>query len=445
MARRARRSGVGARHRARSPDARCAARVLGPRARARGSRIRLGDRGADGRRRATGADHCRTWSPPRDALEPWSGGHWIAGAAAAVVAVVVVVALPGQHTVKPNVDRGGDPARCQHSELGRSDQRPRAGRRRPGAAPMIGAAADAALAAAAARPGRRWSRSRGRSPRSSRKRPSRARAVAAQLVEQMRDAPAHLRLRRRRRARVARRQKTKRATVTVRGDERHHRGGVGQPAASSTTARPPTCSGSRVDERGCQPRLRRTCRPPTTRGRSTARAGAEIAGRPTTTVVASRSATGVGAEARDRHRRPGSCSRGRCWLEGRLERSLRFRRAHVGAGPSTASSGRSSATATSAVPDGYRGAACAAAAATCSWRRSAGTTASQLSYSDGLFTVSDPRAARCARLGRASRGWHELRDRRPPGAALHGARRRRHRVGARRCRVHVRHRRADRR
>ena len=72
---------------------------------------------------------------------------------------------------------------------------------------------------------------------------------------------------------------------------------------------------------------------------------------------------------------------------GRLERSLRFTSLTVGAGPSTTSSERSSSTATSAVPDGYRaprepGGGYVLVAT------KLGKDSVQLSYSDGLFTVS---------------------------------------------------------
>jgi hypothetical protein len=118
----------------------------------------------------------------------------------------------------------------------------------------------------------------------------------------------------------------------------------------------------------------------------TSRTGDEVAGRPTTTVLASRDTTGVvqkmaidsethlllEREIRDR---------------GRLERSLKFTSLTLGAGPSAAKSGGTSATATRAVPDGYRaprepGGGYVLVAT----RLQRGGV--QLSYSDGLFTVS---------------------------------------------------------
>jgi hypothetical protein len=131
----------------------------------------------------------------------------------------------------------------------------------------------------------------------------------------------------------------------------------------------------------------------------TTRAGAEVAGRPTTTIVASKRATGVVQKlAIDstthlllaRQVRSG----------GRLERSLRFLSLTVGAGPSTTQSERSSATATSDVPDGYRaprepGGGYVLVAT------KLGKDSVQLSYSDGLFSVS-------IREQRGSLDWDSL-------------------------------------
>ena len=119
----------------------------------------------------------------------------------------------------------------------------------------------------------------------------------------------------------------------------------------------------------------------------TTRTGAEVAGRPTTTVIASRECHRRGAEARDRHadRAPARPSGAFRRPPRALPRSSR--RSSVGAGPSTAKSERSSSTASSAVPDGYRaprepGGGYVLVAT------KRGKDGVQLSYSDGLFTVS---------------------------------------------------------
>ena len=118
----------------------------------------------------------------------------------------------------------------------------------------------------------------------------------------------------------------------------------------------------------------------------TARPGAEVAGRPTTTVVASRGATGV-VQKLAIDTQTGLLLARQVRSDGRLERSLQFTSLTVGAGPSTASSERSSSTATSDVPEGYRaprepGGGYVLVATTL------GKESVQLSYSDGLFTVS---------------------------------------------------------
>ena len=118
----------------------------------------------------------------------------------------------------------------------------------------------------------------------------------------------------------------------------------------------------------------------------TAHTGAEIAGRPTTTVVASRSATGV-VQKLAIDTQTGLLLARQVRAGGRLQRSLQFTSLSVGSGPTTAKSDRSSSTASSAVPDGYRaprepGGGYVLVAT------KRGSDGVQLSYSDGLFSVS---------------------------------------------------------
>ena len=117
-----------------------------------------------------------------------------------------------------------------------------------------------------------------------------------------------------------------------------------------------------------------------------AHAGMEIAGRPTTTVVASRGSTGV-VQKLGIDTQTGMLLSREVWGNGHLERSLQFTSLTVGAGPSAAPPKRTRSTATSAVPDGYRaprepGGGYVLVAT----KREPGGV--QLSYSDGLFTIS---------------------------------------------------------
>jgi len=118
----------------------------------------------------------------------------------------------------------------------------------------------------------------------------------------------------------------------------------------------------------------------------TAHPGADVAGRPSTTVVASRSATGVVQKLAIDTQTQLLLAR-QVRSNGRLERSLRFTSLTLGAGPLTANSEPSSSTATSEVPDGYR----APREPGCGYVLVAtklGKDSVQLSYSDGLFTIS---------------------------------------------------------
>lgn len=118
----------------------------------------------------------------------------------------------------------------------------------------------------------------------------------------------------------------------------------------------------------------------------TARPGEEVAGRPTTTVVASRDATGVVQKLALDTATGLLLARVVRDADGQIQRSLQFTSLTVGAGPSRAKSGTSSS-ATKDVPDPYRaphepgGGYVLVATA-----RGRGRV--QLSYSDGLFTIS---------------------------------------------------------
>ena len=118
----------------------------------------------------------------------------------------------------------------------------------------------------------------------------------------------------------------------------------------------------------------------------TSRTGSEIAGRPTTTVLASRSATGVVQKLAIDTQTHLLLER-QVLDDGRLERSLKFTSLTVGAGPSVAKAEGSKSTASTSVPEGFRaprdpGGGYVLVAS----RLQHGGV--ELSYSDGLFTVS---------------------------------------------------------
>jgi hypothetical protein len=118
----------------------------------------------------------------------------------------------------------------------------------------------------------------------------------------------------------------------------------------------------------------------------TTRAGADVAGRPTTTVVASRRATGV-VQKLTIDTATGLLLARQVRSGGHLERSLQFTSLSVGAGPSAAKPERSSSNASSAVPDGFRAPREPGAGYVLVATKRAGGGV-ELSYSDGLFTVS---------------------------------------------------------
>lgn len=119
----------------------------------------------------------------------------------------------------------------------------------------------------------------------------------------------------------------------------------------------------------------------------TARPGEEIAGRPTTTIVASRDATGAVQKLSLDTKTNLLLARVVRDANGQVQRSLQFTSLTFGVGPSLAKSGTSSSSATKDVPDPYRaphepgGGYVLVATA-----RGQGKV--QLSYSDGLFTIS---------------------------------------------------------